>query len=411
MKDWGEKIRKIILFWLLLLIPTQLGRHFWFDWSLVWGIRVDYFSPTIYMVDILFLGLWLIEVYREGINWRLIKKNWWIVGLVVINLLIAGNKWVAGYRWLRWMQLIWFGGYVIKNKRLVETYLGRIIPYWLITEGFLALGQIAKGGSLNGVWWWLGERRFDFSTIGVAQMSVANVGLVRAYGTFSHPNSLAGFLLVSLLWWLKYYRQLFLITWGKLKWWVVFWSGLLGILLSGSRTIWILTLGAILIWWRFNYRNSKEKLAFWLLVGAGLFLGLEMIDFNYPLANFLSGWDENGMIKRGQLNLAAVGMIKSSPWFGVGLGNFLVKLPEFQKNNQIFWFQPVHNILLLLVSETGLLGLAGVVWGLRKKINWKSWSKLTWLILGVIGVSGMGDHYWLTLPQNMWLLTLVIALI
>jgi len=396
-KDWGEKIRKIILFWLLLLIPTQLGRHFWFDWSLVWGIRVDYFSPTIYMVDILFLGLWLIEVYREGINWRLIKKNWWIVGLVVINLLIAGNKWVAGY--------------VIKNKRLVETYLGRIIPYWLITEGFLALGQIAKGGSLNGVWWWLGERRFDFSTIGVAQMSVANVGLVRAYGTFSHPNSLAGFLLVSLLWWLKYYRQLFLITWGKLKWWVVFWSGLLGILLSGSRTIWILTLGAILIWWRFNYRNSKEKLAFWLLVGAGLFLGLEMIDFNYPLANFLSGWDENGMIKRGQLNLAAVGMIKSSPWFGVGLGNFLVKLPEFQKNNQIFWFQPVHNILLLLVSETGLLGLAGVVWGLRKKINWKSWSKLTWLILGVIGVSGMGDHYWLTLPQNMWLLTLVIALI
>lgn len=166
-----------------------------------------------------------------------------------------------------------------------------------------------------------------------------------------------------------------------------------------------------MIWWRFNYRNSKEKLAFWLLVGAGLFLGLEMIDFNYPLANFLSGWDENGMIKRGQLNLAAVGMIKSSPWFGVGLGNFLVKLPEFQKNNQIFWFQPVHNILLLLVSETGLLGLAGVVWGLRKKINWKSWSKLTWLILGVIGVSGMGDHYWLTLPQNMWLLTLVIALI
>ena len=42
-----EKISKIILFWLLLLIPTQLGKHFWFDWSLVWGMRVDYFSPTV----------------------------------------------------------------------------------------------------------------------------------------------------------------------------------------------------------------------------------------------------------------------------------------------------------------------------------------------------------------------------
>jgi O-antigen ligase len=45
-------------------------------------------------------------------------------------------------------------------------------------------------------------------------------------------------------------------------------------------------------------------------------------------------------MKRGQLNLAAVEMIRESPWFGVGLGNFLVKLPEFQRNNQIFWFQP-----------------------------------------------------------------------
>ena len=62
MKEGLEKISKIILFWLLLLIPTQLGKHFWFDWSLVWGMRVDYFSPTDYGIDILYLGLFLIEI-------------------------------------------------------------------------------------------------------------------------------------------------------------------------------------------------------------------------------------------------------------------------------------------------------------------------------------------------------------
>lgn len=410
-KDFLEKVRKTALFWLILLIPSQLGRHFWFDWSLVWGIRVDYFSPTVYVVDIIFLVLWFIEICKEGFSWKRIRPNLWLIVLMGINIWVANNKWVAGYRWLRWGQLVWFGHYVIKNKRLMERYLGKIIPYWLMVEGFLSLGQISKGGSLNGIWWWLGERKFDFSTIGIAQMSVANVGLVRAYGTFSHPNSLAGFLLISLLWWLKYYRQLFLVNWGKLKWWLVFWSGLLGIVLSGSRTIWGLTLVSFLIWWQFNYRNRKEKIVFWLLVGWGLLLCLGMINFNYPLTNFLSGWDENGMIKRGQLNLAAVEMIKTSPWLGVGLGNFLTKLPEFQKDNRIFWFQPVHNILLLAMAEIGLLGTVIIFWGLRKKLNYKRWTKMTWVVLGVIFFSGMVDHYWLTLPQNMWLLALVIGLV
>ena len=98
----------------------------------------------------------------------------------------------------------YFGFWVFKNKNIVGEILTKVIPYWIVIESLLALGQISKGGSLNGWWWFLGERRFDFNTIGVAQMSVADMGLVRAYGTFSHPNSLAGFLLVSLVWWIKF---------------------------------------------------------------------------------------------------------------------------------------------------------------------------------------------------------------
>jgi hypothetical protein len=301
------------------------------------------------------------------------------------------------------------------------------IPYWVIVESFLALGQISKGGSLNGLWWFLGERRFDFNTIGIAQMSVADMGLVRAYGTFSHPNSLAAFLLVSLVWWIKTKPFNLLTNLGQLPlktgtvlekikfnnvvWWGVFWLGLVGIFLAGSRTIWLLTLGVIVFWfWQSKYK-LKEKIKFGLLVVGLLLILFKIIDFNYPLKNFLGGWDENGMIKRGQLNLAAVEMIGESPWVGVGLGNYLVKLPELLRNNHIFWLQPVHNIFLLLVSEIGILGLIGVVWLLAKKIKWEILDKWSWIILGVIFVSGMVDHYWFTLPQNMWLLALVLGLI
>ncbi len=429
MKEFWEKCEKIAFFSLIFLLPTQLGRHFWFDWTSVWGIRVDYFSPTIYLVDVIWFGWMILDLINNGKKkkWKFGFEIFWVLVLIGVNILIAQNKWVAGYKWLRLGELFWFWNWIIRNKRLAQSGWLKAIPFWLIIEGILAIGQVSKGGSLNGLWWWLGERKFDFNTIGIAQMSVADMGLIRAYGTFSHPNSLAGFLLVNLVWWVKTKPlspsetsgQLPLkkgaviknICNSKVFWWLVFWMGLIGIFLSGSRTIWLLTL-VFLVFWGWNAKiESKEKLK-GLMVGVLLIILLVwMINYNYPLANFFGGWDENGIMKRGQLNLAAMEMIKESPWFGVGLGNFLVKLPEFQRNNQIFWFQPVHNILLLIISEIGLLGSGVLVWLMGRKMDWKKWDKWTWLILAIIFVSGMVDHYWFTLPQNMWLLVLVLGII
>jgi hypothetical protein len=409
---WG-KVSKILLFWLILLIPTQLGKHFWFDWSSVLGVRIDYFSPTFYLVDLFFL-LWLVSNFLIGNKKRKRSFSFWYLLCFIfigINILVSVNKWVAVYKWVKVFELGYFAFWVLKNKRVVGNILIKVIPYWVIVESFLALGQISKGASLNGLWWFLGERRFDFNTIGIAQMSIINTGLVRAYGTFSHPNSLAGFLLISLVIWIKYFALLRSSSYGRVKWWCVFWLGLVGIFLAGSRTIWLLTLGVMVFWIWQNRSKVKDKVKFGLLVLVLILILLKMVNFNYSLGNFLGGWDENGMVKRGQLNLAAVEMIQESPWVGVGLGNYLVKLPEFLKSNHIFWLQPVHNIFLLLVSEIGILGLMGVIWVLVNKIEWEKLDKWSWVILGVVFISGMVDHYWFTLPQNMWLLVLVLGLI
>ena len=423
MKGFWGKVTKILLFLLILLIPTQLGKHFWFDWSTVLGIRIDYFSPTFYLVDLVFV-LWLItNLLAESKKRKWEVSFWCLLGLVFvgINILVSINKWVAVYKWLRVVELGYFWFWVVKNKRIVGDIMIKVIPYWIILESLLALGQISKGGSLNGLWWFLGERRFDFNTIGIAQMSVVNTGLVRAYGTFSHPNSLAGFLLVGLVWWIRNKPlspdksgQLPLkkgAVLEKIKWWGVFWLGLMGIFLTGSRTIWFLTLGVMCFWFWQNDWKIRNKIKFVVLGLILILFLLKLVDFNYPLGNFFGGWDENGMIKRGQLNLAAIEMIRQSPWVGVGLGNYLANLPNVLKNNHTFWLQPVHNIFLLLVSEVGILGLMGTILLLAKKIKWGDLGKWSWVVLGVIFMSGMVDHYWFTLPQNMWLLSLVLALV
>ena len=58
MERFWARTEKIALFLFLLAIPTQLGRHFWPEWSRVVGIRVDYLSPTLYLVDMFWI-IWI----------------------------------------------------------------------------------------------------------------------------------------------------------------------------------------------------------------------------------------------------------------------------------------------------------------------------------------------------------------
>ena len=401
------------LFLFLLLIPTQLGRHFWPEWSYVLGIRVDYLSPTLYLLDLIWIGLIISNLIKPSalrappLTGRLFKFKYLVIlGFVVVNVLIAVNPMVAVYKWLRLFQLLISFWYFRKNKKTIKENLTKIIPCWIVFESLLAIAQIAKNGSLNGIFWWLGERSFTFNTIGIAQISVMGRGLIRAYGTFSHPNSLAGFLLISLLLWYFFREKI-----NKYWWWIVFWLGFLGILVSGSRTIWFLTLGLFFALAFIKIINKGNLIGLFLLFLAVLVFVLKLINMEYPISDFLGGWDSDGIGKRIQLNVVGLKMVKESPWFGVGLGNFLVRLPEFQINNGVYWLQPVHNILLLAWSQIGTLGLFGLFLFFNKNFVWKKVNFIFKIILLIVLISGMIDHYWLTLPQNVWLLVLVLGIV
>jgi hypothetical protein len=119
-KDFWGKLSKILLFCLVLLIPTQLGKHFWFNWSSVLGIRVDYFSPTVYLIDLVFL-VWMI-INCLGQNKRKIRFNFSLLLVLIfigLNVLVSVNKWLAFYKWIRLGELVYFGFWVFKNKKVV----------------------------------------------------------------------------------------------------------------------------------------------------------------------------------------------------------------------------------------------------------------------------------------------------
>lgn len=406
MKAFGKKLEKSLLVLFLLLIPTQLGKHFWPSWSGVLGMRIDYLAPVIYLVDIVWLGWLMVRCLTANYQFSLKKyltfENFICLAVIGLNILIATSREVALYKWIRIGQW-WISYRILKNQRLeIKKYLKWIIPVWIIGESLLGWAQIVSGQNLGGLFYWLGERRFNFNTVGIAQMSVMGEGILRAYGTFSHPNSLAGFLLVSWLMFQSLLNQSFEKGEGKTKnvgYWIVWWMGLAGILISGSRIVWLLT-GLILIK---NLNIKKIFLIGVLVIGAGW-----IISWNYRLSDFLGGWDVNGLEKRLNLNIAAMEMVRKNIMLGLGAGNFLIKLPEYQRQSRFFWLQPVHNVFLLALAEIGVLGIVVCTYkffssGLNNLLNKNKW---IWV---VVLLTGMIDHYWLTLPQNSWLLAIFLV--
>lgn len=387
----------------LLLVPTQLGKHFWLTESYVAGIKVDYLSIILYLTDVVWLG-WVFSLKKERKNGK-ICKILAILLVVLINVWVAEARWVAVYRWLRigqWVVTVWL---VTENKQKIKENLLKVVPIWILMEVFLAVSQVAKGGSLEGIWYWLGERRFSFGSVGIAQMRWGNEAIIRAYGTFSHPNSLAGFLLLVWMWWKEETRLPAGKRETRIWYWVVNWSAILGIILTGSRTVWVLTL----LTWILETRNKKletKRVLGRILIGLGVgAMVLGLVGREYELKSFLGGWDDQSWQKRMSLNISALKMVVDSPIFGVGAGNFTKRLGEYQKGN-FYWLQPVHNILLLALSEVGMVGVI-VFWrflkGRLKKINW-------WIGV-IIMVTGLVDHYWLTLPQNTWLLAIILGIL
>src|SRR5260221_424888 len=82
----------------IVLLPVQLGLHFWPDWALVSGIRVDYLAPVIYLTDLIVIAL-LVVSFKD------IKKInlSWIIAITIFALV---NIYFANVSQIAWISLI-----------------------------------------------------------------------------------------------------------------------------------------------------------------------------------------------------------------------------------------------------------------------------------------------------------------
>ncbi len=76
--------------------------------------------------------------------------------------------------------------------------------------------------------------------------------------------------------------------------------------------------------------------------------------------NFGTSHYDEEVRSRLELNDVAGKMIGDAPIIGVGLNNFEAVMDPYQQYGLIFADNPVHNLYLLVLSETGIIGFVGV---------------------------------------------------
>jgi O-antigen ligase len=413
-----SNIHKIFFYLLLVLLPTQLGLHFWPDWALVLGRRVDYLSPTLYGTDvliILMLLFWLTEkvygdwcfVYREKKKFVFPHipdtKTQILFLFIFINIFFAANRMVALFAWIKILEMIALGFYIVKEKpKLPEIIFP--LSVGVLYSSVIAITQFLLQHSIGGLFWFLGERTFSASTPGIARVDFPSFFKLRAYATFPHPNVLGGFLAILLpliiyqlsnlpIIQFKNKKQIFYIVTSLL--------GIIALILTFSRSAWIVfVLGISYIAClpaRQVYRKKKK-----LFIPA--FLSVLLIAL---VIGKTFGFQDESVVVREQLSVAALSMARASPVLGTGLGNYLVRLPDYLVSRQIYFLQPVHNIYLLLLSEVGIVGFGFFVLLLKKILSYRAY-RISYVY--AILLLGLVDHYFLTLQQGQLLLTIFLSL-
>jgi hypothetical protein len=408
--DWYKKVEKLLNYLLIFLLPSQLALHFWPASAFLFGIRVDYLAPSIYLTDILFLALfacWLIRGKQMLLLW--LKKNKFYIFAVfiiaILNIIFSSSAVPSLYKWIKITEMAAFAFYVWARKDFFTS--GAIFTTLflsLLFFSFIGIAQFFKGGTIGGLMYFLGERTFTIGTPGVALVSLGGEKFLRAYSTLPHPNALAGYLGVGILVLAGSYFKKVLSkkTLGLL---IIFSCFVLTFSLSAAVASLTCAFFYVLITKKIL---AKKHVPFIVLLFFLVSLLLPGISKNLLGRRF--NFSES-TTQRLELAFASGKIISGNFLIGAGLNTFIINEVKITVTNSPLWLlQPVHNIFLLVISEVGVFGALLFYFLLVKVLKEAFYSRLG-MFLAVIFIltSGLFDHYWLTLQQNMFLTAFVIG--
>lgn len=424
-----SKLRQVIFFLVIFSIPNQLGFHFWPSFSYINGIRIDYLSPTLYLSDILIIFLFLLlvlDLVKKSIKIKFPQ----ISDLIKVFSLLFVLDLILALFFAKSVQAHLFGVVKILEFSFLSVYTANTIKFKKVSYfvDVLALGgllscalailQFISQSSIGGLWYFMGERSFNLSSLGIAAMNINGNLILRPYASFPHPNVLAFFMFFVLLmvsiripFEKNFYEKVFL--------YFTFILCTIGLFLTFSRVIILcyLVVYGFIFAKKIIGKNFKG-----VLYSLPFVLIFFLYTFHY-YSRFLSlKLLARDILFRVELINISFLILKENFLLGVGLNNFFIHEVLFQKNISATIFQPVHNIFILTLVEVGIFAsfilpiilfysLKNAYRNVQKKTNIeiKNFYKSIFILISCIIVVGSFDHFFLTVQQGILMFSIILG--
>jgi len=366
-----------------------------------------------------------------------------LAGFAFVSLSQAELVDVGVYRFLKLVEFVFLFFYVATRVQ----HLGIKLALWAfigsgVFQSILAVLQFARQSSLGLEI--CHESTLELGMKGVAQINAHGVDMIRAYGTFPSPNVLAGFLGLCLIFvfylWVEREngakRHAELLLKGTLAAAVFILS--FGFLLTFSRgTVIFFTLAAIVFFAGLfllkGFEFHRKTAIRLLLIVVSCELLVVTLAWPEVSSRFLdSSIDEPAIQERfffNEVGLNTMSHDYSHMLFGIGMGNFVNNFMHSMPGLPDYLYQPVHNIFILIASETGTLGLfafilfiailidravknffSGSIQNFNDRGNFVYIYTLLCVAIFMMLIS-MYDHYFWTLQQGSLLFWIVLGLV
>lgn len=414
------------MFFLFLLSFTFGTRVIWnLSGNYIEGSFSYYLAIMTYFSDFVILGCFMVSILEHkkvilhslaNLSPKSALRQYRSIWLIIALLTILFNV-------EHFTRLSWYGTLKVLELGFVYIYVKNYVNQHGYKNSLFAISVTAAVQAMLGIYQFcfqkmlglklLGEYIAPLGTGGLSTIDQGGLKLIRAYGTFPHPNIFAAFLVFGLV------TTLYLIVSRATKpKYLPILSLLLipttiGIFLSFSRISWLVTSTIILIYlYKAWTRDLLKQLAWQTIVSCATILVL-WSGLLFTRVESLPG--SNSYLERINYNSYALEVIQASPVFGVGLGNYIPQMIQMF-HVQPWQYQPPHNIFLYIGVQLGLIGI-GLFVLLLMMIFRRTWAgekselRSALLILGfsVLFIS-LFDHFFVTIQQGQLMFALVLGL-
>ena len=415
-----KKITEYLFYIFVFLIPWQT--RYIYSYLTLGGQEFEYGKLSFYLSElflILFIIFSIIYFKKQNVSKEKPSKTTKIVFVFLLVTLITFwgtlDKQFYFYGLLKLMEVIVLY-FLITKIKISSLKIKIVFIISMFIHAILGIYQFFSQSVLANKYLGIAEQISNQGGVSVLEGSFGR--LLRVYGGFSHPNILGGFLAIAILFLIGIYLN-------EKKKTVLFYFTLIilfsALVLTFSRSAFlalILSLFILFIYSIFKKVEIKKiiSIILILILGSSISFGL-FNDFLKTRMQAQERLELKSNTERTVLKDQAKELVNNNWFLGVGVSNYISAVHEKVDSSLEVWeYQPVHNVYLLILVELGILGFLSYIYLLLYSL-YKAFSSndLNKVILGLIVLSiiiiNFFDHYFWTYWSGLIITFLIIGLV